>query len=87
MEELLRDANSRVLAVDDLNDIRMLISNEAYEEEEEIRKCASQIVLFAEAPELDDFKQAVAEHRERNRRRDYLLGIQSRVEKVMYKRT
>lgn len=84
LEELLQTANSRVLSVEDLTDIRTLVSNEAEEEAENIRKCATQIVLFAEVPELDDFKQAVTEHRERNRRRDYLLGIQSRIEKALY---
>lgn len=85
LEQKLLEANSRVtLSDDDLCDIRALVSNAVCEAEDDAKKAASQIVLFAEAPELPDFKQAVAEHRDATRRRDYLFGIQSRVEKIMY---
>lgn len=83
LENQLNDLRSRTLTSDDLTDCRQLVDNEAYEAEREENAAALEIVTFAEEPNSTNFKEAVRAHRNALRRREYLLGLRSRIEKAM----
>ena len=54
---------ARVLSEDDLEDIRQLLDDRATEADEKAEKAAAEIVRFAEATGLPEFRQAVTDHR------------------------
>lgn len=53
----------RQLSEDDLEDIRQLLDDRATEADEKAEKAAAEIVRFAEATGLPEFRQAVMDHR------------------------
>lgn len=53
----------RQLSEDDLEDIRQLLDDRATEADEKAEKAAAEIVRFAEATGLPEFRQAVTDHR------------------------
>ena len=83
LEKQLIDLRSRALSNDDLLDCQQLVDNEAYEAEREENAAALEIVTFAEEPSGTNFQEAVRAHRNAFRRKDYLLGLRSRIEKAM----
>lgn len=83
LEEKIVDLGSRVLDGDDLTDCRLMVDNEAYEAEKEMKAAALEIVTFADDPASTNFQEAVRTHRNAQSRWNYLLSLKGRIEKAM----
>lgn len=62
-QEVIKKLEARTLSEDDLEDIRQLLDDRATEADEKAEKAAAEIVRFAEATGLPEFRQAVMDHR------------------------
>lgn len=73
---------ARVLSEDDLEDIRQLLDDRATEADEKAEKAAAEIVRFAEATGLLEFRQAVTDHRNYIKDAKYYRELLGRVVKA-----
>lgn len=62
-QAVIKKLEAKVLSEDDLEDIRQLLDDRATEADEKAEKAAAEIVRFAEATGLPEFRQAVTDHR------------------------
>lgn len=72
----------RQLSEDDLEDIRQLLDDRATEADEKAEKAAAEIVRFAEATGLPEFRQAVTDHRNYIKDAKYYRELLGRVVKA-----
>ena len=83
LEEKVRELSEKKLSDDDLTDCKQLIDNEVYEADRKRTAAANDIVLYAEATDSKEFQKAVRDHRNETKRREYLIGLSSRIEKAI----
>lgn len=62
-QAVIKKLEAKALSEDDLEDIRQLLDDRATEADEKAEKAAAEIVRFAEATGLPEFRQAVTDHR------------------------
>lgn len=62
-QAIIKKLEAKALSEDDLEDIRQLLDDRATEADEKAEKAAAEIVRFAEATGLPEFRQAVTDHR------------------------
>lgn len=62
-QAVIKKLEAKALSEDDLEDIRQLLDDRATEADEKAEKSAAEIVRFAEATGLPEFRQAVTDHR------------------------
>lgn len=78
-QAVIKKLEAKALSEDDLEDIRQLLDDRATEADEKAEKAAAEIVRFAEATGLPEFRQAVMDHRNYTKDAKYYRDILARV--------
>ncbi len=80
LERQIEDLNKKILGRDDLIDCIALVQDKRSESLEKMEQAATEIVALADAPESEEFRQAVCSHRSAKSDCEYYNNLIDRLE-------